>query len=143
MAWYWWVLLGVALVVIEMTTLDLIFLMLAVGAFAGAFGATVVANLIVQAAIALGVALMMLAAVRPVALRHLRIPQELRSGMAALPGSRAIVLERVDERDGRVKIGGETWSARTESPNQVLEPGTNADVLRIDGATAIVYPSDW
>lgn len=141
MAWYWWVLLGVGFVVVEITTLDLIFLMLAVGALAGAAETMLASTFLAQALVACAVALLMLVAVRPIALRHLQTPGELRSGTNALPGTQARVLERVDSLDGRVKIGGETWSARSADPSQVIEPGTTVDVVRIDGATAIVNPS--
>jgi membrane protein implicated in regulation of membrane protease activity len=59
-------------------------------------------------------------------------------GTAALVGSRAVVLERVDGAGGRVKIGGEGWSARTFDEDHVIEPGTRVEVLKIDGATALV-----
>jgi membrane protein implicated in regulation of membrane protease activity len=49
------------------------------------------------------------------------------------------VLQRVDQNGGRVKIGGEEWSARAYMPDQVLEPGTEVEVVKIDGATALVY----
>jgi membrane protein implicated in regulation of membrane protease activity len=50
----------------------------------------------------------------------------------------AIVVERVDVNDGRVKIGGEIWSAKTYHPDEVHEPGTRLNVMKIDGATALV-----
>jgi membrane protein implicated in regulation of membrane protease activity len=37
-----------------------------------------------------------------------------------------------------VKIGGEVWSARSYDEDQVLEPGARVEVLKIDGATALV-----
>jgi membrane protein implicated in regulation of membrane protease activity len=75
---------------------------------------------------------------RPVALRHVRTPARLRTGAAALVGSRAVVLERVDADGGKVKIGGEVWSARSYDEDAVLEPGARVEVLKIEGATALV-----
>jgi membrane protein implicated in regulation of membrane protease activity len=49
------------------------------------------------------------------------------------------VLQRVDVDGGRVKIGGEEWSARAYMEGQVLEPGTRVEVAKIEGATALVY----
>jgi membrane protein implicated in regulation of membrane protease activity len=48
------------------------------------------------------------------------------------------VLERVDANGGQVKIGGEIWTARAYMDDQVIEPGTRVDVLKIEGATALV-----
>jgi membrane protein implicated in regulation of membrane protease activity len=62
----------------------------------------------------------------------------LRSGTAALIGSPATVIERVDSEGGRVKIGGEVWSARCFDEQSVLEAGERVEVLKIDGATALV-----
>ena len=49
-----------------------------------------------------------------------------------------MVLERVDANGGSVKIGGEIWTARAYDEDEVIEPGTRVDVLKIDGATALV-----
>jgi len=140
--WYWWVVIAVVFAAVEITTLDLFFLMLAVGALAGAAVSLAVGSIIPEAIVAGAVAILMLAVVRPIALSHLRTPLTLRSGTDALLGQQGLVLERVDGRDGRVKIGGETWSARSYDPDLVLEPGTTVDVYGIDGATAVVYPSE-
>jgi membrane protein implicated in regulation of membrane protease activity len=55
-----------------------------------------------------------------------------------LVGCSATVLEQVDRDGGRVKIGGEIWSARSYDDDQVLEAGARVEVLKIDGATALV-----
>ena len=76
---------------------------------------------------------------RPIAKRHLHMPAALRTGTAALEGAKAVVLQRVDVNGGRVRIGGEEWSARAYMEDQVLEPGTRVEVVKIEGATALVY----
>ena len=76
--------------------------------------------------------------IRPVARRHLRTPARIRTGAAALIGARAVVLERVDADGGKVKIGGEVWSARAYDEDRVLDPGTRVEVMQIEGATALV-----
>jgi membrane protein implicated in regulation of membrane protease activity len=54
-------------------------------------------------------------------------------------GAKAVVLERVDLNGGQVKIGGEVWTARAYDEAQVIEPGARVDVVKIEGATALVY----
>jgi membrane protein implicated in regulation of membrane protease activity len=76
---------------------------------------------------------------RPIARRHLQTPAAIRTGAAALVGGRALVLERVDSFGGQVKIGGEIWSARAFFDDQVIEPGTQVEVAKIQGATALVF----
>jgi membrane protein implicated in regulation of membrane protease activity len=79
-----------------------------------------------------------LALIRPIARRHLKTPARIRTGTAALIGSRALVLQRVDLDSGQVKIGGEVWSARPFDEDEVYEPGVRVEVVKIEGATALV-----
>jgi membrane protein implicated in regulation of membrane protease activity len=116
--------------------------MLAGGALAGAVAALVGAPFLLAALVALASAAALLGVVRPVALRHLQQPVASRTGVAALVGGRALVLERVDAHGGRVKLAGETWSARAYVDDVVIEPGESVDVIEIKGATALVYPSE-
>jgi membrane protein implicated in regulation of membrane protease activity len=67
------------------------------------------------------------------------MPAAIRTGTAALEGTHAVVLQRVDVSGGRVRIGGEEWSARAFMPDQVMEPGARVEVMKIEGATALVY----
>ena len=76
---------------------------------------------------------------RPIARAHLTMPRAIRTGAAALEGAHAIVLQRVDGQGGLVKIGGEEWSARAYMPDTAYEPGTQVEVMKIEGATALVY----
>jgi membrane protein implicated in regulation of membrane protease activity len=143
-AWAWWIIICAALIGIEVMTLDLVFAMFAGGALAGAVVAVLdqVTGLPlgppVQIGVAVVVAIAMLGLVRPVALRHLRQPTELRTGVAALEGSKAMVLERVDGDGGRVKLAGEVWSARSYDGHSSFDPGQSVDVIKIEGATALV-----
>jgi membrane protein implicated in regulation of membrane protease activity len=79
-----------------------------------------------------------IALVRPIARRHLRTPARIRTGTAALIGERALVLERVDADSGQVKIGGEIWTARPYDEDDVYEAGARVEVIKIQGATALV-----
>ncbi|MGH8969168.1 MAG: NfeD family protein [Actinomycetes bacterium] len=140
--WAAWLGLAVILGLVEVTTLDLVFLMLAAGALAGAVAAGVTDNLLLQALVAILVSVAMLGVVRPVALRHLRTPAAIRTGVAALVGSQGVAVARVDARSGQVKLKGEVWSARTYDPSHVIEAGRNVEVVQIDGATAVVYEAE-
>ena len=140
--WALWLGLALVLGLVEVTTLDLTFLMLAAGALAGAGAAGVGAPFLLQVAVAVVAAVGMLAVVRPVALRHLRTPPAIRTGTAALVGADGVAVARVDAHGGQVRLKGEVWSARTYDPTTVIEPGRNVEVMEIDGATAVVYESE-
>jgi membrane protein implicated in regulation of membrane protease activity len=81
-----------------------------------------------------------LAVVRPIALSHLKMPPQIRTGAAALVGKQAIVLERIANHEGVgcVKIDGEVWTARSLDDDRVIEQGTRVEVVQIKGATALV-----
>ncbi|QDB79079.1 NfeD family protein [Georgenia sp. 311] len=141
MAWLWW--LGGALVlgVVEMLTVDLIFLMFAGGALAGGGVALLGGPLWAQIAAFAVVSTVLLVAVRPWAIGYLkRSTPDTVTNVAAHVGRTAEVLMDVTDRAGRVKLVGEVWTARTAEPGTVLPTGTTVQVVRIDGATAIVAP---
>lgn len=139
--WTLWIALALILGIIETTTLDLVFLMLASGAVAGGVTALLGAGVLAQALVAIGVSAAMLGAVRPVATRHLHQGASERTGVAALIGRRAVVLERVDGHGGRVKLAGEVWTARSYD-GSVIEAGATVDVVEIQGATALVFSAE-
>jgi len=140
--WVAWLGLAVVLGIVEVTSLDLVFAMIAVGALSGAATSLVTGNLAVQVLVALAVSIGMLFVVRPIALNHLRTPRAIRTGVAALIGERGLVIEQVDEHSGRIKLKGEVWSARTYDPSHVIAAGKHVEVVEIDGATAVVYESE-
>jgi membrane protein implicated in regulation of membrane protease activity len=83
-----------------------------------------------------------LGVVRPLAVRHIRQPPLLRTGTSALVGRPATVIEEVTPLAGRVRIGGELWSARSYDEAQVIPVGSSVDVFAIEGATALVHPRE-
>ena len=111
---------------------------LAIAAVLAALAALAGGGVIVQLIFFILASVGSLVFLRPIARRHLHTPARIRTGTAALVGATAVVLERVDANGGQVKIGGEVWSARSYDEDQVLEPGDRAEVLKIDGATALV-----
>ena len=139
-AWLAWVILALVLAVGEIFTPGLFFLgPVALAAIPAAIVALVGAAFWLQFAVFVAGALASLAVLRPLARAHLRQPPELRTGVAALEGTRGVVLQRVDQLGGRVRIGGEEWSARAFMPDAVIEPGTPVEIAKIEGATALVY----
>jgi len=122
----------------EIATLGFFLGPIAVAATLTAIVAVIGAPLAVQWLVFIAASLGTVVVLRPVARRHLRTPARLRTGTAALVGSRAVVLERVDANGGQVKLGGETWSARAYDEDDTFEPGARVEVMKIDGATALV-----
>ncbi|MFI5954742.1 NfeD family protein [Cryptosporangium sp. NPDC051539] len=123
-----------------MFSLDLVLIMFASGALAGAIAAGAGAPLLIQALVFALVSVGSLAAVRPLAKRRLEIARDpVKHGIDAVRGSDALVLQQVDEHHGLVKIGGEQWTARAYDSTQVIEPGQTVQVVEVKGATALVW----
>jgi membrane protein implicated in regulation of membrane protease activity len=137
--WVLWVILAALLAVGEVLTLSFVLGLLAVAALAAGIVGVLGGGLVVQFLVFIAASIASIALIRPLAKRHLRTPAQLRTGTAALVGAKGVVLERVDDLNGRVKIGGETWTARAYMDGQVIEPGTRVEVAKIEGATALVY----
>jgi membrane protein implicated in regulation of membrane protease activity len=137
-AWVAWIVLAALLAVGEVATTGVVLGPIALAAGAAAIVALVGGGLAIQLVVFAAVSLGSLLVLRPIAIRHLRTPVALRTGAAALTGARAVVLEQVDDLGGRVKIGGEVWTARSFLEGEVYEPGTRVEVAKIDGATALV-----
>ncbi|MET9388476.1 NfeD family protein [Streptomyces sp. NPDC002928] len=137
-AWVWWlvgaVALGIPLVVTAMPE----FGMLAVGAVAAAGMAGLGFDIVVQVLVFAAVSVALIAVVRPIAARHRSQRPQLATGIDALKGKQALVLERVDGSGGRIKLAGEVWSARSLDVDRAYEVGQEVDVVDIEGATAIV-----
>jgi membrane protein implicated in regulation of membrane protease activity len=138
--WVIWAIVAVALAVGEIFTPGLFVLgPIALAAVAALLVAAVGAGAVVQLIVFIAGALASLALLRPLARAHLRMPAALRTGSAALVGTKATVLKRVDDNGGLVKIGGEDWTARPYTDGEVFEPGAKVEVAEIKGATALVY----
>jgi len=112
--------------------------MLAVGAVAAAVVAGLGGDAVMQVAVFAVVSVALIAVVRPIAARHRSQRPQLATGVEALKGKQAVVLERVDGSGGRIKLAGEVWSARALNSELAYEVGQEVDVVDIEGATAIV-----
>jgi membrane protein implicated in regulation of membrane protease activity len=136
--WVAWMIAAVALAVGEILTVDFFLGPIAIAAFVAAIVAVIGAGLPIQLVAFIVTAVASLAFLRPIARRHLHVPPRIRTGTAALIGAKALVIEQVDVHNGSVKIGGEIWTARTYDEDEVLEPGARVEVMKIEGATALV-----
>jgi len=138
--WVIWAVLSVLFAVGEIFTPGLFFLgPIALAALAATVVAALGGGLLVQIIVFAVGSFAAVGLLRPLARKHLTMPRAIRTGAAALEGAKAIVLQRVDSRGGRVKIGGEEWSARSYMPDEEFDVGAEVEVVQIQGATALVY----
>ncbi|SEK25779.1 NfeD family protein [Nonomuraea pusilla] len=140
--WVIWIILAVVLGVAELFTVTASLGVLGVAALLTALTAAVGLPVPVQLVVFAIASAAGLLVVRPIAMRHIRQPQLQRFGVEALVGKSGYVVSEVTGRDGRVRIGGEEWSARAYDESLVIPTGATVDIIEIEGATALVYPRE-
>jgi membrane protein implicated in regulation of membrane protease activity len=141
--WVLWVVIAGAFTVGEMHTNGFYLAPFALGAvLAAVLSGVAGVGGVLSAAAFLAVSMGVIVLLRPVAMRHRRLPPAVRTGTAALVGQHALVIERIANHEGlgTVKIGGEVWTARSFDDDHEIEPGEQVEVVEIRGATALVLP---
>lgn len=140
-----WVVLAIALAIAEAFTATLLVIMFAAGAFAAAGAAALGAPVLLQAIVFAIVSGLSVGAIRPIIIKHARSALEsgdMPFGVEAMEGSHGLVLEEVDADRGMIKIDGEMWQARSFDGAEKYLPGERVRVIKVRGATAIVWRDD-
>jgi len=137
--WVLWMAAAGLLAVGELLTMGFFLAPIAIAAVLTAGAALAGAGLAVPLVVFILASAASVGLLRPVARRHLHTPARIRTGTAALVGRPATVIERVDAEGGSIKLAGEVWSARAFDEDHAFEPGQRVEVLKIEGATALVH----
>ena len=137
-----WLIAGIGLLVAEILTLTVVLGMVGVGALAAAavgFAGVGVAGQVVAFG-ATSTALLVFA--RPPVQKALNRGPWATTDARALQGSTAVVVERVTDDTGQVRLNGELWRARPYAGTGPVDVGKPVSVAAVDGATLIVYSPD-
>lgn len=138
--WALWLTLAVLLGVAEIVSLDLVLIMIAVGALVAAGVAALAPDLWwLQILVAAAVSVGMVALARPTLMRRIHEMPGYRSSTDKMVGSSGVATSEITADGGEVKIDGMIWTARVYGAD-VIEEGTEVEVYEIDGAIAVVYP---
>ena len=140
--WLLWLIAAGVFAVGEVVSVDLVLLMFAGGALGGAGVAVLGGPLVLQLLAFVAVSLALLAVVRPIAKRHLAVEGPGPAiGAAAVIGRTATVTRPVDRHGGRIKLGADEWTARSQHAADTFDVGDVVRVLEVEGATAVVGES--
>ena len=137
--WLIWLVAALGLAGAEALTGDMFLLMLSGGALAAVGSSLLVDNYVVDGVVFLVVSVLLMLLVRPALRRRFAVGTGLLEPMKALEGKSALVLDRVARHEGQVKLEGEVWTARPLNDDDVYEAGDHVTIMRIDGATAVVF----
>jgi membrane protein implicated in regulation of membrane protease activity len=141
-AWLLWLIAAGLFAAGEVASLDLVLLMFAGGALGGVAVAALGGAVFLQMIAFIVVSGVLLALVRPIATKHLtqNTPLQL-DGVNTVIGRIARVTQAVDAHSGRIKLGADEWSARTQHTGEAFAIGETVRILEVDGATAVVGES--
>ena len=134
-----WLIAGGLFAAGELASLDLVLLMFAGGALGGMVVALAGGAVAFQLVAFVVVSLALLAVVRPIAKKHLLAgtPHQL-DGVHAVVGRTARVTQAVDRHSGRIKLGADEWTARSQYDGEAFAIGDTVRILKVEGATAVV-----
>lgn len=138
-AWVLWLIAAGLFAAGEAVSYDLVLLMFAGGALGGFAVALVGGATALQLIAFIVVSAVLLALVRPIAQRHLteRSPLQL-DGVDILIGRTARVTQPIDSMGGRIRMGADEWTARSQNSGEHFAVGDTVRIVQVEGATAVV-----
>ena len=137
--WLLWLIAAGLFAAGEVVSLDLVLLMFAGGAVGGMVVALLGGATALQLIAFIVISGVLLALVRPLAQRHLtnRTPLQL-DGVDTLIGRTARVTQEIDSAGGRIRMGADEWTARSQHSGERFAVGDTVRILQVEGATAVV-----
>lgn len=130
-----WLVLMVAFLIAEASTVQLICIWFAAGSLSALLVGLLGAELWLQILVFFVVSIVLLASLWPVAKKRFNT-KRIATNADALIGKICLVTEDIDPLEGgRVKVGDVTWRAHCDKE---ISAGTRVKILRIQGAKVIV-----
>lgn len=139
MAWGIWAIITVALLIVETITVDFLFMMFAAGTLAALFVSLASPTALALQIVVFGIiSTLGIAFVRPWARKHVNDSSRGESNVYALAGKTGKALTDITANAGRVKLGGEVWSAKTDGVS--IDEGATVVIQSVEGARVVVAP---
>ncbi len=135
---YIWIALAIVMVLVEITTVQLVSVWFMVGALCAALTTLFTDSVVIQLAVFVGVSLLALLLTRPLVRRLKENRVQLRTNIDRLPGEKGVMLKPVENTEsvGQAKVLGKVWSVKTDNPP--LKEGDTVRVIAVDGVKLIV-----
>ncbi|MDR0220377.1 MAG: NfeD family protein [Lachnospiraceae bacterium] len=137
---FFWLILFVLFVLVELATLGLSTIWFAGGALVATLVAVVLPGMIwLQVLLFLAVSILLLYFTRPVAVKYFN-KDRVKTNIESYIGREVIVVSEIDNLQGigQVTLGGQEWTARTVSDDDVMEVGAVGVVKAVDGVKLII-----
>ena len=140
-AYLLWLAAVILLAILEASTMALTCIWFAAGAVAAFLIALLGGGFWPQIILFTLVSGICLAAVRPMAMRHLN-SQKTATNADRVIGHEALVIETIDNRlpSGQVRVSGQVWTARSTDEHTVIPESATVVIQQIQGVKLIVEP---
>ncbi len=128
-----WLITGLILIILEVTTLTFILLWIGIGAIIAGISAFIIPAVGIQLLVFSITSLILLIYTRPLTKRWRNKTPNIQSGVYALIGKEGIVVDEITEhKSGTVRVGGEIWTATGETK---LNTGVAVEIIGVQGVT--------
>lgn len=135
----YWLVIFVVLLIIEIVTMGLTTIWFAGGALAAFVAGVIGFGVTVQIVVFLAVSVVLLVVTRPIAVKYFNQERQ-KTNAESLIGRTALVTEDINTLKalGRVEVGGQEWSAKTDEPDGKIKKDAVVVVEGIQGVKLIV-----
>ena len=137
--WQFWLIAAGIFFIIEIATVGFLVFWFGIGALIAMVVSIFVPNVYIQALVFIVSSTLLIFFTKPFVNKFVNKEKTIATNAYSIIGRSGIVTKEINELKGtgQVKIGGETWSAKTLSEETIPE-NTEIEVVKIDGVKAIV-----
>ena len=137
--WQFWLIAAGIFFVIEMATVGFFVFWFGIGALISMVVSFFVPDIYIQAIVFVVSSTILIFLTKPLTDKFVRKDKTIATNAYSIIGKIGIVTKEINpiEGLGQVKIGGETWSAKTLS-EEIIPENTEIEVVKIDGVKAVV-----
>lgn len=134
-----WLGVFVAMIIIELATVQLVSMWFACGALVTMFLTFIPSfPLWAQILVFIGVSAITLALVRPIAKKHLK-ERKVPSNIDALIGQKGKLIKGIDpDQDGEIRLGALLWTAKALKPDESIKEDSWVEVRKVEGNKVFV-----
>ena len=134
-----WGVLAVLLIIVEVVTPQFVAVWFAAGSILSFVSTFFGTSFIVQLLIFTLASLIFLILTRPL-VKKLTLEKVVPTNADAIIGQKGMVIEKIDiiANTGRISVDGNTWSAKLENENDIINENDVCEVVGIEGVKAVI-----
>lgn len=138
--WQVWLIIAGLFFVGEIATVGFLIFWFGIGALITMIVSFFTSNIIIQTTIFVISSTILIFATKPFVKKFADV-KKTNTNVYSIIGKKALVIKTIDpiHSVGQIKINGEVWTAESEN-NQVIDEGSEVEILEIKGVKAIVKP---